>query len=103
MKQIISIQYLQAIAALAVAYHQAFENHLRSDLRTYAFGIWGADIFFVISGLIMWLTIENSPTTAALLVQASDPVSIRPTGRRWIICSFITPDRLVIVDVIAER
>jgi exopolysaccharide production protein ExoZ len=105
MKQIISIQYLRAIAALAVVYHHAFENHLGSDLRPYAFGIWGVDIFFVISGFIMWVTTANSSTTATLFWRKR-AIRIYPIYwvalSIWIICRFIAPDRLANVDVTAK-
>jgi len=105
MKQIISIQYLRAIAALAVVYHHAFENHLGSDLRPYAFGIWGVDIFFVISGFIMWVTTANSSTTATLFWRKR-AIRIYPIYwvalSIWIICRLIAPDRLANVDVTAK-
>ena len=105
MKQIISIQYLRAIAALAVVYHHAFENHLGADLRPYAFGIWGVDIFFVISGFIMWVTTANSSTTATLFWRKR-AIRIYPIYwvalSIWIICRFIAPDRLANVDVTAK-
>jgi exopolysaccharide production protein ExoZ len=105
MKQIVSIQYLRAIAALAVVYHHAFENHLGSALRPYAFGIWGVDIFFVISGFIMWVTTANSSTTATLFWRKR-VIRIYPIYwvalSIWIICRFIAPDRLANVDVTAK-
>ena len=64
---IISIQILRALAALLVVFH-----HARYQIRDFeAFfygGIWqsgqaGVDIFFVISGFIMWVTTHDRRTT----------------------------------------
>jgi exopolysaccharide production protein ExoZ len=86
-------------------YHHAFENHLGSDLRPYAFGICGVDIFFVISGFIMRVTTANSSTTATLFWRKR-AVRIYPIHwvalSIWIICRLIAPDRLANVDVTAK-
>lgn len=55
---ILSIQYLRALAAMMVVVFHAAE-HLSEDFTfggAHGVGAAGVDIFFVISGLIMWLT-----------------------------------------------
>ena len=53
-RRIVSIQYLRVLAALAVvAYH--------ADRNVFA-GQAGVDIFFVISGYIMWMIARSEPT-----------------------------------------
>ena len=60
----ISIQYLRAIAALWVAcFHFGLSQGVGFD-----FGRIGVDIFFVISGFVMWLTLCNPETTAKTFV-----------------------------------
>lgn len=57
MERIWSIQYLRAFAALAVVFYHALET---SPYR-FEIGAAGVDLFFVISGFIMWsLTDEKS-------------------------------------------
>lgn len=66
MKPIISIQYLRAVAAiLVVIYHHVNalrETHAPSIGEFHA-GAFGVDIFFVISGFIMWTIAASRPTT----------------------------------------
>jgi exopolysaccharide production protein ExoZ len=57
---VVTIQYLRAIAASLVVYHHAFApTALHSYYKT-PFGEFGVDIFFVISGYIMWTTTVGS-------------------------------------------
>jgi exopolysaccharide production protein ExoZ len=64
---IISIQILRALAALLVVFHHAryqiseFEDYFADGF--WLFGQAGVDIFFVISGFIMWVTTHDRPTT----------------------------------------
>ena len=59
MPQILSIQYLRAFAAIAVLLYHAVE---RADLPGgFAVGAAGVDVFFVISGFIMWTVTERRP------------------------------------------
>jgi exopolysaccharide production protein ExoZ len=64
LKPLLSIQYLRAFAALAVAvFHACQWADLNFDI-----GAGGVDIFFVISGFLMWaITQEPSLTPAAFL------------------------------------
>jgi exopolysaccharide production protein ExoZ len=59
MKTLYSIQYLRAIAALAVVLFHAAE---RSSSH-FQVGAAGVDVFFVISGFIMWTISERRPVT----------------------------------------
>lgn len=63
MNKLISLQYLRAIAALTVTV-----VHLQAPLERLGFDGWlpaafgsGVDIFFVISGVVMWLSTANQP------------------------------------------
>jgi exopolysaccharide production protein ExoZ len=59
--QLIVIQYLRAIAALMVVIHHAREPQawLYNPLEAYPAFAWGVDIFFVISGFIMYVAATN--------------------------------------------
>jgi exopolysaccharide production protein ExoZ len=50
-----SIQYLRALAAISVVFFHASETY---DIR-FKIGASGVDIFFVISGFIMWVTTQG--------------------------------------------
>lgn len=61
MKTLLSIQYLRGFAAVAVvAYHAC--QWIQAPV---AVGAAGVDIFFVISGFIMWTTTWNGPVSPA--------------------------------------
>jgi len=65
MRRLHGIQYLRALAALAVVAFHAAE-------RTgghFAIGAAGVDIFFVISGFIMWTISQGRPVTPALFLR----------------------------------
>jgi exopolysaccharide production protein ExoZ len=57
---VVTIQYLRAIAASIVVYHHAFAPPALSVYYPSALGQFGVDIFFVISGYIMWTTTVGS-------------------------------------------
>jgi exopolysaccharide production protein ExoZ len=59
MKTLYGIQYLRALAALAVVLFHAAE---RSNSH-FQIGAAGIDVFFVISGFIMWTISERRPVT----------------------------------------
>lgn len=57
-----NIQYLRAFAALfVVLYHTEYASNqlFGDDLKLFEFGPGGVDVFFVISGLIMWITTSD--------------------------------------------
>ncbi|PSJ61616.1 acyltransferase family protein [Pseudaminobacter soli (ex Li et al. 2025)] len=61
MQKLFGIQYLRGLAALAVVVFHAAE-------RTgghFAIGAAGVDVFFVVSGFIMWTISQNRPVTPA--------------------------------------
>ncbi len=63
---IVSVQYLRGVAALMVVYaHVATQvsRYAGVDLPLYEFGHFGVDLFFVISGFIMWETTFDKPIT----------------------------------------
>lgn len=61
-----SLQYLRGIAALMVVYfHGVLQLHNLEPVRGSMplFGESGVDLFFVLSGLLMWITTANSQAT----------------------------------------
>lgn len=66
MPKILSIQYLRAAAALMVVFFHA--DGMAQEYFSFQglpFGAAGVDIFFVISGFIMWITTGSERTTPA--------------------------------------
>ena len=66
MPKILSIQYLRAAAALMVVFFHA--DGMAQEFFNFSglpFGAAGVDIFFVISGFIMWITTASERTTPA--------------------------------------
>lgn len=63
--RVVSIQYLRALAAIAVlAFHAAQRSHL-----SFPVGALGVDIFFVISGFVMWtIAARRQATPGAFLL-----------------------------------
>src|SRR6185503_2758279 len=60
MKTLLSLQYLRAVAALGVVAFHALD---RRDVHGFDIGQMGVDIFFVLSGLMMWLISARSTRT----------------------------------------
>lgn len=58
MPEVVSIQYLRGVAALMVVVFHA-ENMLFPGGAGFVFGRAGVDMFFVISGFVMWITTTN--------------------------------------------
>ncbi|MGB3645657.1 MAG: acyltransferase [Mesorhizobium sp.] len=65
MKRLYAIQYLRAVAALGVVVFHAAE---RTGTH-FAIGAAGVDIFFVISGFIMWVLAGTRTTTPAAFLR----------------------------------
>jgi exopolysaccharide production protein ExoZ len=67
-EQLVSIQYLRAIAALMVVLHHAVtpKEWLFNPLEGYPAFAWGVDIFFVISGFIMYFAARDEKPFAFL-------------------------------------
>ena len=66
MPKILSIQYLRAAAALMVVFFHA--DGMAQEYFNFtglSFGAAGVDIFFVISGFIMWITTASERITPA--------------------------------------
>jgi peptidoglycan/LPS O-acetylase OafA/YrhL len=57
----ITIQYLRGLAALLVVWLHATTMTVFADKGFWHFGRAGVDIFFVISGFIMWTATANAP------------------------------------------
>ncbi|MBD1548952.1 acyltransferase family protein [Roseibium aggregatum] len=60
---LVQLQYVRAIAALVVVYFhsvlQLHNVHPGAVLGSVVFGEYGVDLFFVLSGFVMWLTTAN--------------------------------------------
>ncbi|NNM71272.1 acyltransferase family protein [Enterovirga aerilata] len=64
---ILSLQYLRGLAALAVVYFHIETQIVRIGGEIAPFGSlgrFGVDVFFVISGIVMWITTVRSQPTA---------------------------------------
>jgi exopolysaccharide production protein ExoZ len=73
--RILSIQYLRAISALLVfAYHSAYRG---GDENAFFVGQAGVDVFFVISGFVMW-TVTDTPSASPLTFVAHRLARIVP-------------------------
>jgi exopolysaccharide production protein ExoZ len=73
MRETISIQYLRAIAAtMVVVFHVSTRVLGAQDPEPFGFAIWGGgvDIFFVVSGYIMWTTTASRPVGTARFLEA---------------------------------
>lgn len=69
MPRILSIQYLRGAAALMVVFFHA--DGMAMEYFNFGwspFGAAGVDIFFVISGFIMWITTASAQTTPASFI-----------------------------------
>ncbi len=73
MRETISIQYLRAIAAtMVVVYHSTLRISPTGSTQPYYLDVWGAgvDVFFVVSGFIMWATTNARPVTTIRFFEA---------------------------------
>jgi exopolysaccharide production protein ExoZ len=87
---IISVQYLRGIAALMVVYHHiSFQlAKAQSDvaLPLASLGAAGVDIFFVISGFIMWIATRSAELTPAQFLHRR---IIRVVPLYWAVTAFL--------------
>ena len=64
---LVQLQYLRAFAALLVVYFhsilQIAKVNPSIDATAFLYGETGVDIFFVLSGFVMWLTTSGRETT----------------------------------------
>ncbi|MFC0219988.1 acyltransferase family protein [Pseudochelatococcus lubricantis] len=95
----VSIQYLRAVAALMVA-----GVHLQPQLERLDHGgawpqwlIGGVDIFFVISGFIMWLTTRGRPQTPLVFYRRRFR---RIVPLYWLMTAFIVSVLLLAPDLL---
>lgn len=65
MQQIYTVQYLRGVAAIAVLIFHVSERHNLG----FSVGAAGVDLFFVISGFIMWITTDGTAMTPGHFVQ----------------------------------
>ena len=102
---IVSIQYLRAGAALLVVFYHALYQ-IKEYQGLFEGGIWrfgsaGVDIFFLISGFIMWVTTATRHTTPVGFMKNR---IIRIVPMYWIVTlglftlSSILPNAIMIVD-----
>ena len=61
--RLVSVQYLRAVAAMMVVVHHAV-NQLAPAQPRPTFLEAGVDMFFVISGLVIWLKVAERPENA---------------------------------------
>ncbi len=96
-----SVQYLRALAATVVVYEHVFSNRIAAPLSGWAFGLWGVDVFFVISGIVITAATKPSETLARFAWKRFARVVpmwwIALTA--WILIRIIVPDRLAGADV----
>jgi exopolysaccharide production protein ExoZ len=64
-RPLLSIQYLRAVAALMVAFYHAN----RWAWRDFDIGAAGVDIFFIISGFVLWTSISERPLSPFLFLR----------------------------------
>jgi exopolysaccharide production protein ExoZ len=63
-----SVQHLRAIAALGVVFYHALWNHSGEPSTLLRMGAAGVDLFFVISGFIMWYTAASRDEPARTFI-----------------------------------
>src|SRR5262245_49135640 len=96
-KELVGVQYLRGLAAVAVVIHHLFTTGPLDRLFIPWLGGYGVDVFFVISGFIMWHTTVDTNATLADFWQRR---FIRIVPLYWmfltllIIVSFASPNSL---------
>jgi len=85
--KLVSIQYVRALAALAVVLFHATRSH-----HAFLVGAAGVDIFFVISGFIMWTVTERSTTPGTFIAHRLLRVAPLYWGATLIAAILVQPD-----------
>jgi exopolysaccharide production protein ExoZ len=106
MSTLVSVQYLRAFAAIIVVYYHIFSNRVAASWSAgHNFGIMGVDIFFIISGFIMWVSTSHRPGGPLKFLKRR-AYRIYPMWwialTIWIVSRLIVPDRLHNADVTAK-
>ena len=78
MGRLISIQHLRGLAVLSVVVFHAFQSEWL-DFETGAFGV---DLFFIISGFVMWVTTADRPVSPAAFLKRR---AIRIVPLYWLV------------------
>src|SRR3954469_8632250 len=96
---IVSIQYLRGVAALfVVLYHSRMQIHEYAsvlDSGFWEFGSAGVDIFFVISGFVMWVSTHSREMTSFSFIKNR---IIRIVPLYWLVTLVIYLSALVFSD-----
>ena len=100
---LVSIQYLRAIAAIIVVYYHIFSNRVAEHWSGGRdIGLSGVDIFFVISGFIMWTSTSHQGGGLMKFLKRRI-YRVYPLWwmalTLWIVIRLILPDRLHNADV----
>jgi exopolysaccharide production protein ExoZ len=100
---LVSIQYLRACAAIMVVYYHIFSNRVAEHWAGGRnIGLSGVDIFFVISGFIMWTSTSHQRSSVLKFLKRRI-YRVYPMWwmalTLWILMRFILPDRLHNADV----
>jgi exopolysaccharide production protein ExoZ len=59
----LGVHYLRGLAAVLVAYYHLFGYPISEPLAAFAGGAFGVDVFFVVSGFVMWITTDRGGVT----------------------------------------
>jgi exopolysaccharide production protein ExoZ len=100
---LVSIQYLRAFAAIMVVYYHIFSNRVAEHWGAGRdIGLSGVDIFFVISGFIMWTSTSHQRGGVAKFLKRRI-FRVYPLWwialTAWITIRLVLPDRLNNADV----
>lgn len=99
-KLVVSIQYLRGLAAMMVVYHHSVRKVLEmnpdSIIPYSGFGNAGVDIFFVISGFIMWVTTVSKTQSPAHFYYRR---VIRIVPLYWLFTLTIVIPKLLVPDI----
>jgi peptidoglycan/LPS O-acetylase OafA/YrhL len=95
---LVSIQYLRAFAAIMVVYYHIFSNRVAEHWGAGRdIGLSGVDIFFVISGFIMWTSTSHQRGGVAKFLKRRI-FRVYPLWwialTAWITIRLVLPDRL---------